>query len=167
MLVLGEYVLERLYPKYGIAAVGAVVIFNNKILLVERAYPPGVGMWSIPGGVIEAGERISEAAKRELREETGLEAEPLGILWVLNNIVRDEIGRVKYHYVIVDVFFDPKTLKGELRPGGDVTGVSWFTIEEAKNSPRVSKTVKRLLWRVENYGLTLIPLSGVDHETKG
>jgi len=167
MLMLGEDVVERLYPKYGIAAVGAVVILDNKILLVKRAYPPGAGKWSIPGGVVEAGERISDAAMRELREETGLEAEPLGILWVLNNIVRDESGRVKYHYVIVDVLFDSSTLRGELRPGGDVTGVSWFTFEEAVSSPKVSKTVKRLLWRVENYGLTFIPLSGVDHETIG
>ena len=165
--MLGEDVVERLYPKYGIAAVGAVVILDNKILLVERAYPPGAGKWSIPGGVVEAGERISDAAKRELREETGLEAEPLGILWVLNNIVRDESGRVKYHYVIVDVLFDSSTLRGELRPGGDVTGVSWFTFEEAASSPTVSKTVKRLLWRLENYGLTFIPLIGVDHETTG
>lgn len=159
--------VEREYPKYSIAAVGAVLINSNRILLVERAYPPGAGKWSIPGGVIEPGERIRDAARRELLEETGLEAEPLGILWILNNIVRDESGRVKYHYVIVDVLFDPSTVRGELKPGGDARAVSWFTLEEAANSPGVSRTVKRLLWRIEKYGLTYIPLEGVDHETTG
>ncbi len=157
--------MGRVYPEYSIAAVGAVLISNSRILLVERAYPPGAGKWSIPGGVIEPGERLGEAAKRELREETGLEAEPLGVLWVLNNIVRDESGRVKYHYVIVDVLFDSNSLRGELKPGGDARAVSWFTLEEAMNSPRVSRTVKRLLWRIKKYGFTYLPLEGVDHET--
>lgn len=157
--------MERLYPKYALAAVGAVLIDENRILLVERAYPPGAGKWSIPGGVVEPGERLGEAAKRELKEETGLEAEPLGVLWVLNNIVLDGNRRVKYHYVIIDILFDPSTIKGELKPGGDVKAASWFNLEEANRLPSVSRTVKKLLWRIEKYGLTYTPLEGVDHET--
>lgn len=157
--------MERLYPKYALAAVGAVLIDENRILLVERAYPPGAGKWSIPGGVVEPGERLGEAAKRELKEETGLEAEPLGVLWVLNNIVLDGNRRVKYHYVIIDILFDPSTIKGELKPGGDVKAASWFKLEEANRLPSVSRTVKKLLWRIEKYGLTYTPLEGVDHET--
>ncbi len=158
---------SRVYPRYAIAAVGAVLIRGDEILLVRRGYPPGLGKWSIPGGVVEPGERLGEAAKRELKEETGLEAEPIGILWVLNNIVRDEAGRVKYHYLIVDILFDPSTIRGEIRPGGDVTSVSWFKVNEALTSPEVSRTVKRLIERIEKQGLTYIPIDGVDHETIG
>jgi ADP-ribose pyrophosphatase YjhB (NUDIX family) len=160
--------VERLYPKYALAAVGAVLIDNkNRILLVERAYPPGAGKWSIPGGVIEPGERISEAARRELREETGLEAEPLGILWILNNIVYDESGRVKYHYVIVDILFDSNTVRGKPQPGGDAKAVSWFTLKEALDTPSVSRTVKKLILRIEKHGLTYIPLEDIDNESIG
>jgi 8-oxo-dGTP diphosphatase len=158
---------NRVYPRYAIAAVGAVLLRGDEILLVRRGYPPGLGKWSLPGGVVEPGERLGEAAKRELKEETGLEAEPIGILWVLNNIVRDEAGRVKYHYLIVDILFDPSTIRGEIRPGGDVTNVSWFKVNEALTSPEVSRTVKRLIERIEKQGLTYIPIDGVDHETIG
>jgi ADP-ribose pyrophosphatase YjhB (NUDIX family) len=165
--MVGALSSSRVYPRYAIAAVGAVMLRGDEILLVRRGYPPGLGKWSIPGGVVEPGERLGEAAKRELKEETGLEAEPIGILWVLNNIVRDEAGRVKYHYLIVDILFDPSTIRGEIRPGGDVTGVSWFKVDEVLTSPEVSRTVKRLIERIEKQGLTYIPIDGVDHETIG
>ncbi|MDW8010472.1 MAG: NUDIX domain-containing protein, partial [Sulfolobales archaeon] len=93
----------REYPRYAIAAVAAVLLRDGRILLVKRKYPPAIGKWSLPGGVIESGEKLVEAAKRELKEETGLDAEPLGILWILNNIVMDTSGRVKYHYLITDI----------------------------------------------------------------
>ncbi|MEM4756727.1 MAG: NUDIX hydrolase [Desulfurococcaceae archaeon] len=155
--------MSRLYPAYPIAAVGAVLIDNDEILLVRRAYPPGKGKWSIPGGAMERGERIGEAAKRELKEETGIEAEPTGILWVLNNIVLDERGDVKYHYLILDVLFDPKSIKGSLRPGGDVVDVAWISLRSAVNAADVSRTVKKLINRILKYGLTTLPLEDVDN----
>lgn len=157
--------MERTYPRYAIAAVAAVLIQNEKILLVKRGYPPGLGKWSIPGGVVEAGERLVEAAKRELKEETGLEAEPLGVLWVLNNIVYDKEKRVLYHYLVIDILFDSATIKGELRPGDDVLDASWFDLSEVLSSPSVSKTTKRLVKRIEKYGLVTLPLEEVDHES--
>lgn len=156
---------DRLYPRFGIAAVAAVLIKDGRVLLVERGYPPAAGKWSFPGGVIEAGERLGEAAKRELFEETGLEAEPLGILWVLNNIVRDSSGRVKYHYLIIDILFDPNSVRGEPRPGGDAKNIAWVPIEEALSLPNVSRTVKKLLNRVLKHGLSYIPLEDVDNES--
>lgn len=155
--------LERLYPRCAIAAVAIVLIKDNKILLVKRGYPPGLGKWSVPGGVIEAGERLVEAAKRELKEETGIEAEPLGVLWVLNNIVYDGEGRVLYHYLVVDILFDPATVRGEMRPGGDVVDVSWFDINEVLGLPDVSRTTKRLIMRIHKHGLVMIPIDEVDH----
>lgn len=157
--------MERTYPRHAIAAVATVLIKEGKILLVKRGYPPGLGKWSIPGGVVEAGEKLVDAARRELKEETGLEAEPLGILWVLNNIVYDKERRALYHYLIVDVLFDSTTIKGELKPGSDVLGASWFDLNEVLNSPDVSRTTKRLIKRIEKYGIQTLPLEGVDHES--
>jgi len=157
------YPLERTYPKYAIAAVGAVVVRENKILLVKRGYAPGKGKWSIPGGVVEAGEGIKDAAKRELEEETGLIGEPIGILWVLNNIVVDQSRRVKYHYVIINVLIDHETIRGFCRPGGDALDVSWFNLSDIPDHPEVSRTVKILVNRINKYGLNYIPIDGIEN----
>ncbi|MGC9181677.1 NUDIX hydrolase [Thermogladius sp.] len=147
--------MPREYPEYAIASVGAVVVKDGKILLVERGYPPGVGLWAVPGGAIEAGESILEAAVRELEEETGVTGRPVGVVWVSESIVRDD-GRVKYHYVIVDVLFDPETLSGELRPGGDARRVEWFDLREAAASSLVTRSTRRLAEVLLNGGAPLI-----------
>ncbi len=156
----------REYPPYAVAAVAAVLLKDDRLLLIRRGCPPGAGKWSLPGGVIEPGEGLAEAARRELREETGLEAEPLGILWVLNNIVLDGSGRVRYHYLIVDVLFDQNSVRGTPRVGGDASGIGWFTLDEVKSRNDVSRTVKRMVSHVERRGLTYIPLDSVDHVSR-
>lgn len=150
--------ISREYPKYAITAVGAVVLKDNSILLVKRGYPPGKGKWSIPGGVVEAGEDIYEAALRELHEETGITAKPLGIIWVVNNVVRDDVGAVQYHYVILDILFDSTTVNGVLRPGGDAVDVAWIPLNEVNRRDDVSRTVKKLVERIEKYGTMYIDL---------
>lgn len=149
---------SREYPKYALVAVGAVLIKDNSILLVKRGYPPAKGKWSIPGGVIEAGEDIYSAAVRELNEEAGINAEPLGIIWVYNNVVKDEFGRVQYHYVILDILFDPNTMKGELRAGGDAVDIAWIPMDEAMSRSDVSGTVKKLIDRIKRLGLTYLQI---------
>jgi ADP-ribose pyrophosphatase YjhB (NUDIX family) len=157
--------LNRTYPRYAIAAVAAVLIKNNKILLVRRGHPPGQDKWSIPGGALEPGEKLVEAAKRELREETGLDAEAIGVLWILNNIVYDKKGRTLYHYLIADLLFDPETIRGELKPGGDAVDAKWFEVSQLISNPEVSKTTKRLVRRIEKYGYTYLPIEEIDHVT--
>lgn len=158
--------MERKYPKYALCAVSAVLIRDNEILLVRRSYPPGKGKWSLPGGVVEAGESIIEAARRELYEETGIVAEPVGILWVLNNVVYDQDGRVLYHYVIIDVLFNSETIKGDVAPGGDVSEVRWFNIDQLYSMKDVSRTVLKLIEHIKRHGLSTIPIDNVDHFTK-
>ncbi len=149
---------SREYPKYALVAVGAVLIKDGKILLVKRGYPPGKDKWSIPGGVVEAGEDIYSAAVRELKEETGIEANPLGVVWVCNNVVLDDVGRVRFHYVILDILFDPTTVNGDLRAGGDAVDVSWVPTDLAMNKEDVSKTVKNLIERINKFGLSYIQI---------
>jgi len=151
--------VPREYPSYAVAAVAAVLVDGDRILLVKRGHPPAAGKWSLPGGAVEPGERLAEAARRELREETGLEAEPLGVLWVLNNVVFDSAGRAKYHYLIVDILFDSGSVRGELRAGGDAAEARWIPIDEVLNREDVSTTVKGLILKLKSSGLRYVPFA--------
>jgi len=148
----------REYPRYAIAAVGCVIVKDGKILLVKRGYPPREGMWAIPGGVIEVGESIAEAAVRELEEETGIKAEPIGVIGVYNVILRDDEGKVKYHFVIIDVLFNPDTVTNNLRAGGDAVDVSWLSLEEVVKRDDVTGSTKNLVERIAKQKLNYIPL---------
>ena len=134
-----------MYPRYVIASVGAVLLVDNKILLIKRGYPPSRGLWSIPGGTLEPGETVYKAALRELFEETGLISDPLGILWVVDSIRIDKENKVAYHFVIIDVLFDSKSIRGEPRPGGDAVEVKWFSLEEALERRDVTSSTKKLV----------------------
>lgn len=93
---------RRRYPERPILGVGAVVFKGDRVLLVERGKEPLKGWWSLPGGVLETGERLADGVRREVLEETGLEVEPLAIVEVYERIILDSRGRPEYHYVLVD-----------------------------------------------------------------
>ncbi len=114
-------------PRIG---VGALVIESGKILLVKRKYPPSRGKWSIPGGHVELGESILETARRELKEETGVEAIPLGVVNVDDYIAYDERG-IRYHYVLITILLKPLT--HDVKPGSDALDAGFFTLEEAES----------------------------------
>ena len=97
--------MKRLYPDQPIVGVGAVIIYENKILLEKRKNEPSRGKWTIPGGLVELGESLESAVVREAREETCLEVENPRLLDVVDNVDLDESGKVKYHFVIVDYFY--------------------------------------------------------------
>jgi len=120
--------MKREYPEHPLVGVGAIIIERARVLLVKRAHPPIQGQWSIPGGVLEVGERVREAAVREAREETGLIVEPGELLGVYDRILRDVEHRVQYHYVLVD--FLCRLVGGELLAASDAAEVRWFTREE-------------------------------------
>jgi 8-oxo-dGTP diphosphatase len=98
------------------------------VLLVKRAHPPIQGQWSIPGGALEVGELVREAAVREAREETGLIVEPGALLGVFDRVLRNPEQRVQYHYVLIDFLCEP--VGGELLAASDAAEVRWFTREE-------------------------------------
>jgi 8-oxo-dGTP diphosphatase len=99
--------MRREYPDAPIAGVGAVIVAADaaqepKVLLIRRAQEPLKGEWSLPGGAVELGETLEEAARREALEETGLAIEVADVVKAFDRIVRDTEGRVRYHYVLVD-----------------------------------------------------------------
>jgi ADP-ribose pyrophosphatase YjhB (NUDIX family) len=105
--------------------VGAVVIRDNAVLLVERAREPHKGYWSLPGGVVETGETLEQAVRREVREETGLQVEPLAVVEIFERILRDAQGRAEYHYVLID--YVCTVAGGDLAPADDVSRARWFS----------------------------------------
>ena len=119
---------RRWYPGAPVAAVGAVVFKDGKILTIKRAQEPSRGMWSIPGGRIELGETTREAAIREVREECSIEVEIERVLDSVDNIIRDEDGRVKYHFVIIDML--ARYISGEIKASSDAAECRWVTPEE-------------------------------------
>ncbi|ADM27380.1 NUDIX hydrolase [Ignisphaera aggregans DSM 17230] len=149
--------MDREYPEYAIAAVGAVLIKDGMILLIKRGYPPREGFWAIPGGAIEAGETIYDAAKRELEEETGLLAEPLGVIAISQAIFRENY-RIRFHYIIIDVLFNQDTIKGSLKPGGDAIDVAWIPLEEVLSRDDVTITTKRLVRNIVEKGIKVIDI---------
>jgi len=92
----------REYPAAPIVGVAAVVLCDENILLIRRGREPMLGAWSLPGGALELGETTSEGIVREVFEETGVRARPIEIVATLDRIVRDEDGRVRFHYVLVE-----------------------------------------------------------------
>lgn len=103
--------------------VGALIFDSDSILLVERAGEPLKGYWSLPGGLLETGELIEDAVRREVREETGLEVEPVYRFDIFERIMRDDQGHAEYHYVLVD--YVCKVTGGEARPADDASRVEW------------------------------------------
>jgi ADP-ribose pyrophosphatase YjhB (NUDIX family) len=109
--------MHRRYPSRPFVGVGVVCLKGDLVLLVRRGRPPRKGEWSIPGGLQHAGETLAEAALRELREETGVEARLLGELGTVDSIRRDGRGRVLYHYTLID--FAARWRKGEPQAADD------------------------------------------------
>jgi 8-oxo-dGTP diphosphatase len=114
---------DRRYPKRPILGVGAIIIEAGSILLVERGREPLKGYWSLPGGVVEVGESLVEAVRRETLEETGLEIEPVSVFEIFERITRDAGGLAEYHYVLVDYLC--RVIGGELKAGDDVSDARW------------------------------------------
>jgi 8-oxo-dGTP diphosphatase len=138
---------RRLYPERPMVGVGILIRRGDRYLLIKRAADPDAGLWSIPGGLVEVGERAADAAVREAREETGLDVEVVEILGVVDKIIR-EGGRVKFHFVIVDYLAEPRG--GALEASSDALDAVWVGAEEF---PRyeLSSTLVELLRRVGLY----------------
>ena len=137
-----ETIVNGAYPNRPLVAVGAVVFKEYRVLLVLRAKPPAENHWTIPGGSVELGETLQEAAEREIREETGLIIQAGEPVYTFDVIERDSKGEILFHYVIVDLAAD--YVSGELRPGDDATDVCWASFRDVE-SLKVSAATRKLL----------------------
>jgi 8-oxo-dGTP diphosphatase len=121
---------DRLYPDRPILGCLAVVRRGSRVLLAQRSVPPGIGKWGFPGGAQELGETVFACAQRELKEETGILADPIDTLAVLDAIRRDEAGRVKVHFALVSVLLAWRSGEGE--PIEDALALGWFTEDDIR-----------------------------------
>jgi ADP-ribose pyrophosphatase YjhB (NUDIX family) len=118
---------ERLYPQRPYLAVSAAILREGKVLIVRRARKPALGVYTLPGGVVEAGETLEEALKREVREETSLVIEPVTLAGHREVIIRDAAGRVERHFVIL--CFASRWRGGELVLNDELDEARWVTPE--------------------------------------
>ncbi len=122
--------MKRLYPDRPVIGVGAVIIRDSVILLEKRKNDPGRGKWSIPGGLVELGEDLEQTVIREVKEETGLDVAKPELIDVVNNVTLDDVGKIKYHFVIIDYFLRLKG--GSLAPASDADELRWVSFSDVE-----------------------------------
>jgi ADP-ribose pyrophosphatase len=145
-----ETELENEYPAHPCVAVGAIVFKGGSVLLVRRGQAPAEDLWAIPGGKVKLGESLQQAAEREIKEETGLTIRAREPVYTFDHVARDTDGRIRFHYVIVDVVAD--YIRGNPRPGDDALEARWVSAPELKKLKVSEKTLELLSQRF-NFGV--------------
>jgi 8-oxo-dGTP diphosphatase len=140
----------RSYPDRPFLAVSAAIVRAGKILLVRRARPPAQGLFSLPGGVVEVGETLTQAVIREVREETSLAIEPVGLAGFRETIARDPDGRVERHFVILP--FAARWLAGEVALNEELSEARWLhpaELAQLPTTPGLDEIVANALRRLQ------------------
>jgi 8-oxo-dGTP diphosphatase len=123
--------LKRLYPDQPIVGIGIVIVKDRQIALIKRGNEPSRGKWTIPGGLVELGESVENAVIREAKEETCLEVESPQLIDVVGNVDKDEKGKIKYHYVIIDYLVHVKS--GNIKAASDAEELSFVPFDQVEN----------------------------------
>lgn len=143
--------MNRAYPELPIVGVGAVIVHEGQVLLVRRSSEPLKGEWSVPGGVLELGEKLRDGTAREALEETGLRVEVGPVLDVFDSIFPDAEGRPEYHFVLIDFLcrpLFPATAFAEVAPASDASEVQWVTadgIDALNLRPSIAQVARQAL----------------------
>jgi len=141
--------ISKQYPDHPRLAVGAVVFKDGRVLLVRRGQPPSEGEWAIPGGSVEIGETLQQAAQRELLEETGIVIQAGAPCFLFDVIQTDADGRARFHYVVIDLLAD--YVEGYPRAGGDAADARWVSAEELAGLA-LNPTTRELLQQRFGFG---------------
>ena len=136
--------MSREYPSHPRVGVAAVVLRDNQVLLVQRGRDPGKGSWGLPGGMLELGETLAEGARREVMEECGVEIEIGPLVAVFEPMQRDEDGRLRFHYVVVDYL--ARYVTGEPRAGDDADDARWVDLGALEQLP-MRKETREVIWK--------------------
>ncbi len=128
------------YPATPRVAVGGVVFKDDRVLLVRRGKPPSEGEWAIPGGSVELGETLQEAVAREILEETGISIRVGELVHLFDDVRKDETGRVRFHYVILD--FAGEFLSGKVKAADDARDAGWVSPEDFRHLNVNKNTIK-------------------------
>lgn len=139
---------RRFYPEKPMVGVGVLIQEDDRYLLIKRAAEPDADLWSVPGGMVELGERATEAAKREALEETGLDVEIVEVLGIVDKIVEGDGNRIKFHFVIVDYLAHP--VGGSLEASSDALDARWVRSADFRDY-EMSPTLVELLKRIGLY----------------
>lgn len=142
--------MSREYPSHPRVGVAAVVLRENQVLLVQRGREPGKGSWGLPGGMLELGETLAEGARREVMEECGVEIEVGPLVAVFEPVQRDEDGRLRFHYVVVDYL--ARYVSGEPRPDDDADDARWVDLDALELLPMRQETRHVIQQAVEMAG---------------
>ena len=137
----------REYPKRPLVGVGVVILGSQGVVMIQRGKPPRAGSWSLPGGAQKLGETVNAAARREAKEETGLDVEVIGLVDVVDSIRPDETGAIQFHYTLVDMV--ARVVGGELTAGGDAMDAKWVTLDTLGGMELWSETVRVIELAVE------------------
>ena len=141
---------ERTYPQRPYLAVSAAIIRDGKVLVVRRARKPALGIYSLPGGVVEAGETLTRAWTREVREETALAIEPVALAGHREVIVKDADGRIERHFVIM--CFASRWVSGEPVLNEELDDARWIDPAELANLRTTEGIAEIVATAVERLG---------------
>ena len=137
---------KREYPTLPMVGVGVLIQDENRYLLIKRAANPDKGFWSVPGGLVELGERVVEAAKREALEETGLKIDILKRLGIVDKIEYDKNNKILYHFIIIQFLAIP--IGGELKPMDDALEANWINRNKLKEY-QLTKSLEQFLKEID------------------
>lgn len=129
--------------------VGAIVFHQNRVLLIKRGQPPNKNQWAIPGGRIQLGETLQQAAEREILEETGIRIKAGEPVFAFDLIQHDDEHQCQWHYVVVDL--SAEYLNGDPVAGDDATEARWVSADELAELP-VNETTQQLLQTHYQFG---------------